>query len=344
MKRAEETHSLVSSSQDFTDAIMPKEPHTRGSIKPVTTMHSNNLIYSTDFCSPDTVAAGDAKGFIDLFQFNNCGNTLKLYSLSNNTYQPITAIKFRPGSLEDISNILLSTSSNGDVIHWHVPSKSVLSCIREERQVLSCAYSSDGLSFATCGSDSKIIVYDEEKLCPISTLDHFGKSTEMSGHIFRVFSVKYYPDMSNLLATSGWDGSIHFWDMRVSQQSVMHLAGPLVCADSIAFNPTGDSIVTGSFRKENPLQVWSVRDGSNSSNFNSCAINSQLYAATWLDSNLIACGGTNKSAVYLVRYPDEYVEGEALNFAEGIYCLGSSSKLKNFCVGSGSSLYMYSYK
>ena len=305
---------------------------------------TTNTIFSTDFCSADTVATGDAKGFIDLFRFNNTGNGIKLYSLYNKSSHPITAIKFRPGALEGISNILLSTSSNGDVTHWHVPSKSVLGCVNEGRQVLGCDYAMDGLTFATCGSDSRIIVYDEEKRTPVSTLDHFGNLSEVSGHVFRVFSVKFFPNTSHLLATSGWDGSIQFWDTRVSKHSVMHISGPLVCADSMAFSPSGDHLVTGSYRRANPLQLWSVKDGSNKCNFKSCSVTSQLYAAAWLDCHLIACAGIDKNSLYIIRYPDEHLEGEALNFAEGIYCLGSSKKHRNFCVGSGSSLYMYSYK
>ena len=344
MKRFEElARSSVSSSHDFSD-LTPKGPHIRGNIRSVATMHATNTIFSTDFCSPDTVATGDAKGFIDLFRFNNSGSGIKLYSLYNKGTHPITAIKFRPGALEGISNILLSTSSNGDVTHWHVPSKTVLSCVKEDRQVLGCDYAMDGLSFATCGSDSRIIVYDEEKRTPVTTLDHFGDQSKVSGHVFRVFSVKFFPNTSHLLATSGWDGSIQFWDTRVSHNSVMHISGPLVCADSMGFSPSGDNLVTGSYRKENPLQVWSVKDGSNSCNFKSCSVTSQLYAAAWLDCHLIACAGTEKNSLYIIRYPDEYLEGEALNFAEGIYCLGSSKKHRNFCVGSGTSLYMYSYK
>ena len=339
MKRVE---SVVSSHQ-LTDPI-PKEPHTRGCLKSIVSMQAANTIFSTDFCGPDTVATGDSKGFIELFRFNNCGNCIKLYSLYNKTYHPITSMRFRPGALEDISNILLSTSSNGDVTHWHVSSRSVLSCIKEDRQVLGCAYSPDCMSFATCGSDSRIIVYDEEKLTPIRTLDHFGKMTEVSGHMFRVFAVKFFPNHNQLLATSGWDGSIQFWDMRQSEQSVMHLSGPLVCADAIDIDPTGETIVTGSHRRDKPLQVWSVRDSANVTDFNSCSINSQLYAATWLDSNLIACGGTNKHAVYIVQYPDEYLMGEALNFAEGIYCVGHSNKMKHISVGAGSTLHLYTYK
>ena len=333
----------VVSSHQLTDVI-PKEPHTRGCIKSIASMQAASTIFSTDFCGPDTVATGDSKGFIELFRFNNCGNCIKLYSLYNKTYHPITSMKFRPGSLENISNILLSTSSNGDVTHWHVSSRSVLSCIKEDRQVLGCAYSPDCMSFATCGSDSRIIVYDEQKLTPISTLDHFGKMSEISGHVFRVFSVKFFPNHNQLLATSGWDGSIQFWDMRQSVQSVLHLSGPLVCADALDIDPTSEHIVTGSYRKDKPLQVWSVRDTANVTNFSSCSVTSQLYAAAWLDSNLIACGGTNNNAVYMVQYPDEYMIGEVLNFAEGIYCMGYSIKMKHISVGSGSTLYLYSYK
>ena len=338
---------LDTSSENFLSppVFTPKGPYIRGCLRQLSTAQASNTIFSTDFCGADTIAVGDSNGVTELFRYN--GVSLgKIYSLSTKSSlgYPITSLQFRPGALEDISNILLNTSSNGDVIHWHVSSQSVLNTIHEDRQVLGCAYSPDSHRFATCGSTSCVNVYDEEKVKKIATLDHLGKHSEVTGHTFRVYSTKFFPNHNQLLASSGWDGSIQFWDLRLSNSSVLHISGTLVCADSMNIDSTGTQVVTGSFRKDKPLQVWSVNEAANLSNFESCGITSQLYSACWLDENLIACGGVNRASVYIVHYPDDVILGEALNYSDGIYCMAQSRKEKHICFSSGSQLNLFAYK
>ena len=61
----------------------------------------------------------------------------------------------------DISSFHISIDSSGHVCHWHVSTKKCLTTVKEERHTLAVQFAPDYLTFATTGSNAKIIVYDE---------------------------------------------------------------------------------------------------------------------------------------------------------------------------------------
>ena len=61
----------------------------------------------------------------------------------------------------DTFSFHISIDSSGQVCHWHVSTKQCLSTVKEERHTLAVRFAPDYLTFATTGSDAKIIVYDE---------------------------------------------------------------------------------------------------------------------------------------------------------------------------------------
>ena len=66
--------------------------------------------------------------------------------------------------------------------------------------------------FASCGSDTKVRVYDEATRKLKNELT--GGEKEDIGHVNRVYCVKFNPDDENILVTGGWDQTVKVWDIR----------------------------------------------------------------------------------------------------------------------------------
>lgn len=63
------------------------------------------------------------------------------------------------------------SDSSGHVHQWHVPTGKSLNQSIEKRQTLAAAYSSDSSTYATSGSDCKLMIYDTLSGQNISTLE-----------------------------------------------------------------------------------------------------------------------------------------------------------------------------
>jgi len=218
------------------------------------------------FClsyTPDGVmlAAGGGDGCIRVF---HTGSGKKLYCLGGDFSKskiqlPATCVKFRPpAKFSKTKNVLISGNCDGEIQHWHVTSQKCLSTIVEpENQVFSLDYHPEGTQFASTGKDAKVRLYDESTKTLLSTLDGgWGKPTP--GHSNRVFCVKYKENDPNILLSSGWDNTIQIWDVRLNY-AVRSIFGPHVCGDSMDI--CGDTILTGSWRPENQIQMWDFGTG-----------------------------------------------------------------------------------
>ena len=58
---------------------------------------------------------------------------------------------------------------------------------------------------------------------------------------------------------TGWDNTVQIWDIREGS-AVRSLYGPHICGD--ALDIVGDEILTGSWRAETQLEVWSLSTGT----------------------------------------------------------------------------------
>jgi COMPASS component SWD3 len=142
--------------------------------------------------------------------------------------------------------------SDGTLRHWHVTSGKCVHVTEEDQnQIYAIDYRDDADVFATTGRDSKVRVYDETTKTLIST--HFGGRGDVTaGHVNRVFALKFHPNDKNLLISGGWDNTIQLWDLRCDH-AIRSIFGPHVCGDSIDL--FGDTLLTGSWRPEEQLQV-----------------------------------------------------------------------------------------
>lgn len=81
---------------------------------------------------------------------------------------------------------------------------------------------------------------------------------DLPGHSNRVFCVKYNQFDSNQVASGGWDDTVQIYDVR-KKEPVASMWGPHVCGDSIDFRNDGNTVLTGSYRQSNVLELWDLR-------------------------------------------------------------------------------------
>lgn len=270
-------------------------------------------VFCTKF-SPDGkfLAAGCGDGAIRVFNTKNGSLSYTLMQPHHNYGfgMPCTAIRFRPMTdSTKTKNVLLAVNSNGSVEHWHITSGKCLHAISdEENQLYSLDYSSDGTMFATGGKDHVVRVYDEATKTKILSMEG-GKGQESAGHSNRIFSLKFYDNDPNIILSGGWDNTVQIWDMR-ERQAVRYIYGPHLAGD--ALDISNDKILTGSWRSDDPLELWDYGSGKRITSITWSQSNSTLrsepcflYSAQFskginLNTQLIAAGGsgTNEAKVF----------------------------------------------
>jgi COMPASS component SWD3 len=81
---------------------------------------------------------------------------------------------------------------------------------------------------------------------------------EFPGHSNRVFCLKFNPYNPNLICSGGWDNTVQIYDVR-KRGPVMSLYGPHICGDAIDYKSDGHTILTGSYRDKDVLELWDLR-------------------------------------------------------------------------------------
>eukprot|EP00792_Barthelona_sp_PAP020_P012592 TRINITY_DN7323_c0_g1_i1.p1 TRINITY_DN7323_c0_g1~~TRINITY_DN7323_c0_g1_i1.p1 ORF type:complete len:388 (-),score=69.92 TRINITY_DN7323_c0_g1_i1:19-1182(-) len=289
--------------------------------------------------SPDSsyLATSQADGFINIFR---AINGRELYSLYTNTDLPVVSLRWQPDNdriKHRSSNVLLSSSANGDLSIWHVSSRDTMfNFVDSENQVFALDYSSDGLKFATGGKDHKIRVYDAQSKQLEQTL-HRGIIDSMSlGHSNRIFSLKFHPQDTNMLISGGWDDVVYVWDLRTGE-TVGNFFGPHICGDTIDIS--GNIILTGSWSQRKQLQLWDLRNFSEINGFTiegdknrSC----NLYAAQFskdLAQSLIAVGGSGYNAIRVFDRLNKFEEVDSFLFDSAVFSLDFSNDARSLAVG-----------
>ncbi|KAK5797619.1 hypothetical protein VI817_003910 [Penicillium citrinum] len=112
----------------------------------------------------------------------------------------------------------------------------------------SVAFSPDGLTLASCSSDSTIKLWDTATGTQQQTLE---------GHTDTVFSVVFSPDGLTLASGSN-DLTIKLWDAVTGTQR-QTLEGYLGSVVSVAFSPDGLTLASGSF--DNTIKLWDIATG-----------------------------------------------------------------------------------
>lgn len=176
--------------------------------------------------------------------------------------QPVTAIRFCP----QYPHIAFICTSGGNVLYSDVsrPDQLTSSVINEPGNALSALdFAFDGSRFYTAGSDSVIRMFDTESFQTLHRLrsGRRDQSEQLEGgHTSRVFALKTHSEVSFLLFSGGWDGTVRLWDTRLRDPLVRLFHGPQLCgADAIDY--VSGALLTGSWRVADALELWDVGSG-----------------------------------------------------------------------------------
>ncbi|CAD5120830.1 DgyrCDS9384 [Dimorphilus gyrociliatus] len=240
------------------DAVR-KEPYADGALKLLETITLATDAMCVQFNRDASIlAVGLANGTIQIYSADDYRH---LYSLSDSDVQksrlPATTLRF-----SQTENTLTATYASGLIKFWHITNGQTLHTINEgeKRQTLASAFNNDASSFISAGSDSKIVQYDGKTKQVKNVLQATDSRDVMNGHRMRIFALQYHPDDPHVFVSGGWDDTVHFWDDRTTH-SVRKLYGPHICGDALDIDPIHNHILSGSWRKNNVLQVKALLQG-----------------------------------------------------------------------------------
>ena len=359
---------------DFTDAPPPsgapilnppaaaaRRVTSHKKLQPIITITDNPSEVFVVRWSPDSkyLAAGSGDGSIKVFNTQTGHVAFDLQSGSAAAL-PATSIRFRPSNDSTrTKNVLVSTNAVGAVQHWHVTSGKCLHTIEErDNQIYALDYRPDGIEFATGGKDATIRLYDEST----KTQTHAMKGgrgyapNASSGHSNRIFAIKYHPSDENIVVSGGWDNTVQIWDKRTGH-SVRSFYGPHLCGDGLDMTVDGAgnaTILTASWRPENPLELWDFATGNiiEQVEWKESLLASQpclLYSGQFSKAGplskparYIAAGGSGANeARILDRFagepnnPTTALVGTVAGLARGVFTIDWSPTADRVAIGSG---------
>jgi WD40 repeat protein/serine/threonine protein kinase len=186
-------------------------------------------VYSLQF-SPDgtTLVSGGRDGCVS-FWYAATGELLNIVS---NSIGPVYGLEFSPKDHGLATTGWHPTSANADVQILNSKTARTLRRFEEPGQVVCLAYSPDGTTLATAGTDQLISLWDVAS----------GRlRAKFTGHTGVVWSLAWSPD-GQRLATAGWDGSVRVWDVTRRQDAE---GIPTAANFSVAFSPDGQVLAGG---------------------------------------------------------------------------------------------------
>jgi len=198
-------------------------------------------VYSLQF-SPDgtTLVSGGKDGSVRFWY----GGTGELLNFVSNSMGPIFGVNFSPRDRGLATTSWHPTSANADLQILDSKTGKPMHRFDEPGQVVCLAYSPDGATLATAGTDQLISLWDVAS----------GRlRAKFTGHTGVVWSLAWSPD-GQRLATAGWDGSVRVWDATRRQDAE---AIPTAANFSLAFSPDGEVLAGGGAG----VQLWDAECG-----------------------------------------------------------------------------------
>lgn len=227
---------------------------------------SNSEVFTCRYDPTDKyVAAGFGDGAIRIYNTFNGKCSFTLCSLvdqwGKSGDMPVTSLRWRPpNSKMKTANILVSAHADGFLKHWHATSGKCLSNRRvedsEDQQLYTIDYNSDGSLLATAGKDKYVRLYDEQTKGLVMKMKENGE--RFPGHSNRIFAVKFNPYDNNMIASGGWDNTVQIYDIR-KRGPIHSIYGPHICGEAIDFRNDNNTLLTGSYRGEDVLELWDLR-------------------------------------------------------------------------------------
>ncbi|CAB4011145.1 WD repeat-containing 5-like [Paramuricea clavata] len=260
---------------------------------------------------------------------------------------PVTCLRWRPNiENQNFKNILLATYASGSVKIWHVSTMDCLSSTQEGgRQVLACAFNASALQYITAGSDTTINLYDATTRQKLLSLEPSTSFLVMDGHMMRIFSVMYLPNDDHVFLSGGWDDTLQWWDSRVdSRHSIKRIFGPHICGDALDILPSNSNILTGSWRKDNSVQIWDFNSGELIRDVPDDFNRSMTYCTQWLPDGQIIAGGSDMNMLRMLEQSSTSTVtiGRMVDLPRAVYTVDNDRSGPNprIAVGSSNSIYI----
>lgn len=319
-----------------------------GKLKMLHTIEVNSPVLCSKYSHDGKyIAFGCSSGDIKVFLTNGYNHVYTL-SPDDNKKLPVTCIRFKNPSESTDLYVLTATYSSGYIRQWYMTSKAISREIKEPVELFCCDFSYNYSKMSAGGDDNKIRIYDVENMSCVNTLAKGESFEKMDGHASRVFAVKYHPDNEHILLSCGWDNTIQIWDDR-DGHAVRRIFGAHVCGDSLDMDPVYYHILTGSWRRDNSLQVWDFDSGRLIKNVSLHGQTPEksvchLYCAKWAGNDYIACGGSDVNAMQVIEKSSLQTVGYLNNLTQGCYTLDyiEQNNTSYFTCASGSNIYFMS--
>jgi COMPASS component SWD3 len=227
---------------------------------------SESEVFSCRYDPTDKyVAAGFGDGAIRIYNTLNgkCSFTLcsAIDQWGKSGDMPVTSLRWRPANSKmKTANVLVASTADGLLKHWHATSGKCLSVRRCEdnldQQLYTIDFNTDGSLLATAGKDKYVRLYDEQTKGLVLKMKEGGE--RFPGHSNRIFAVKFNQNDPNVIASGGWDNTVQIYDIR-RRGPVASMYGPHICGEAIDFRSDGTTLLTGSYRGDDVLELWDLR-------------------------------------------------------------------------------------
>jgi hypothetical protein len=184
-----------------------------------------------------------------------------LYRPHDRHAQPVARVAMSPNG-----TFALSGSADGSIGLWELDQRTLVGFVRQQGgPVYAVAFSHDGLSCASGGTDMTVRVVDGN-----SGDQRFG----FSGHTDAVLSVAFSP-ADGLLASGSADARIRLWDLSAGAQAKC-LEGHTGAVTSVVFSRDGGRLLSAGL--DGTVRIWDVVEGKETALL---AVNKPAYAAVF---------------------------------------------------------------
>jgi len=128
-----------------------------------------------------------------------------------------------------------------------------------DNTIYSIEYSNDGMNYALGLKDCSIRIYDGVTRQETTILGG-PDNKKVSGHSNKIYALRYHKDNPKILISGGWDKYVVMWDLT-SETPIRFITGPQIFGEGLDINCFGE-ILTASWRKDDPLQIWDSDSGN----------------------------------------------------------------------------------